>query len=106
MNSIGTSQLTFRIRDILGNTVKSLRIDTEDFVAIGILLLAMGAVIVASITALGLVFGRVNGGDATKIIIGCVGGSAIGGIASALLRKTSNQKRLRTNTSVKKKKTA
>lgn len=61
--------------------------DTPDILAIGVLVLALGAVTVAIIVAIGLVTGRVSESAASKIIIGCVGGSAISGVVAALLGK-------------------
>jgi hypothetical protein len=54
-------------------------------VAIGVVILAFGAVLVAMIVALGLVFGKAPAKEATEIIIACVSGSAISGVAAALL---------------------
>jgi hypothetical protein len=68
---------------------KSLQIDPADFVAFGILFLAIAAAFVACVIALGLVLGKVSERVAAEIIIACVGGGAISGIVSKLLVRKS-----------------
>jgi hypothetical protein len=77
------------------NTSKSLRnfsIDTPDIVAIGILILAMAAALVAVIVAFGFVFGKASGQDTVEIIGTCVGGSTISGIVAALVGRKSQSR--------------
>ena len=64
---------------------KKFGMDTSDFVAAGVLILAIGSVIVAIIVALGFVFGRVPAKEGSEIIIACVSGSATAGVVAALL---------------------
>jgi len=68
-----------------GSGQKQFSMDTSDIVAVGVVILAIGAVIVAVIIALGFVFGKVPGKEASQIIIACVSGSAISGVVAALL---------------------
>jgi hypothetical protein len=56
--------------------------DAPDIVAFGAVILCIGAVLVAVTIALGFVFGKVQGNQATTIILGCVGGAAIGGVVA------------------------
>lgn len=61
---------------------RSLVVGTADLIAIGVVVLAFGAVLVAVIVSLGFVFGKIPGKEAAQIILGCVGGSSISGIAA------------------------
>jgi hypothetical protein len=70
-----------------------MEINPEDFVAVGVVSLALGAVFVALIVAIGLVLGKVSGREASRIIISCVGGTAISSIVAALLRRSKYQGR-------------
>jgi hypothetical protein len=63
----------------------SFSMEASDIVAVGVLILALGAVLVAVIVSLGLVFGKVPTKEAAEIILGCVSGSAISGVVAALL---------------------
>jgi uncharacterized integral membrane protein len=54
--------------------------DTEDIVAVGAVILCIGGVFASITVALGLAFGKVQGPDAVKIILSCVGGSSIAAI--------------------------
>jgi hypothetical protein len=65
----------------------NLQIDYSDVVGLGVLLLAVGATCVAIVIAIGLVLGKVTEAAAVKIILGCVGGAAISGLASKLTVK-------------------
>ena len=56
------------------------------------LLLAFGSVAVALMIAWGFVNGKVQGGDAVKIIIACVGGSTISGVVAAMMQKPKSRK--------------
>jgi hypothetical protein len=64
----------------------------HDIVAIGVVILAIGAVIVAIIVAMGLLFGKVPAKEGSEIIIACVSGSAISGVVAALLGRRSGSK--------------
>jgi len=64
--------------------------DTADIVAVGILILAIAAALVAVIVGVGFVLGRVDGTNALKIIGTCVGGSTISGIVAALVGRKSS----------------
>ena len=66
---------------------RSFSMDTEDIVAVGAVMLCIGGVLAAVIAAIGLVLGRVQGSDAAKIILGCVGGSTIAAIISKAAQK-------------------
>jgi hypothetical protein len=66
--------------------------DTEDIVAIGALILCIGGLLAAVIVAIGLVSGKVQGSDAIKIILGCVGGSAIAAILGKAAKKNKEKK--------------
>jgi hypothetical protein len=66
-------------------TQRKWNVEAADIVALGVLVLALAASLIAIIIAIGFVFGRVQGGDAFKIIGACVGGSTISGIVAALL---------------------
>jgi hypothetical protein len=70
-----------------GTHSRKLSIDTEDIVAIGAVILCIGAVLAAVIVAVGFVFGKVQGSDATKIILGCVGGATIGALVGKFAKK-------------------
>lgn len=61
-------------------------IDFRDILAVGVVLLALGAVTVAIIIAIGFVRGAVSSSDATTLILGCVGGSAIAAIVAAIVK--------------------
>jgi hypothetical protein len=71
--------------------------DTQDVVAIGAVVLCLGAVvvaiIVAIIVAIGFAFGKIEGSAATKIILGCVGGASITGIVAVLFRRGKQKRR-------------
>jgi hypothetical protein len=68
-------------------------IDFQDILATGVVILAIGAVVVAIVLAVGLSSGRVSCSDAKGIILGCVGGSAIAAVAAAVIgRKTRKRK--------------
>jgi hypothetical protein len=67
--------------------------DTADVVALGILVLAIAAALVAVVVAIGFVYGRASGPDAVKIITACVGGSTISGIVAALLGRGANRRK-------------
>lgn len=56
-------------------------IGTPDIVAVGVVLMALGAMLVAIIIALGFVYGKVPSREAAQIILGCIGGSAVSGLA-------------------------
>ena len=71
---------------------RSFSMDTEDIVAIGAVFLCIGGLLAAVVVAVGLVMGRVQGADATKIIIGCVGGSAIAAILGKAAKKNKEKK--------------
>jgi hypothetical protein len=71
---------------------RSFSMDTEDIVAIGAVLLCVGGLLAAVVVAIGLVMGKVQGSDATKIIIGCVGGSAIAAILGKAAKKNKEKK--------------
>jgi hypothetical protein len=64
---------------------RSFSMETSDIIAIGVVILAIGAVLVAIIISIGFAFGKVPGNEATEIILGCVSGSAISGVVAALL---------------------
>jgi hypothetical protein len=66
---------------------KGLIASTTDIIAIGILALALCAGIVAIIISVGWFTGSINGNAASKTILGCVSGSTISGIVSALVSK-------------------
>src|SRR5260370_42263749 len=51
-----------------GGPARQFSIDTQDIVAIGALVLCIGAVCVAVIVALGFAFGKIDGNPATKPI--------------------------------------
>jgi hypothetical protein len=68
---------------------QEIRIDPDDLIAIGVVLLAVGAVIVAIIVPLGFVFGSVQSSDAVKMIVGCVGGGTVSGLTAALSQPTT-----------------
>jgi hypothetical protein len=68
---------------------KSIVIDPADLIAIGIVILAIGAVVVAIIFSIAVAMGRVSVKDASTVILGCVGGAAISGVVAALLGKKS-----------------
>ncbi|MGO9561434.1 MAG: hypothetical protein ACLPPV_02185 [Candidatus Korobacteraceae bacterium] len=68
----------------------SLNATTNDIIAIGILVLAVCAGIVGIIIAIAWTIGAVQSGAAVKTILGCVGGSTISGIVSALVGKKSS----------------
>lgn len=68
-----------------GARKREFSMDASDIVAIGVVVLAVGAVFVAIIVALGLVFGRVPDYLAAKVILGCVGGSVVAGVAAVLV---------------------
>jgi uncharacterized integral membrane protein len=70
-----------------GTHSRRFSIDTEDIVAIGAIILCIGAVLAALIVALGFVFGKVQGPDATKIILGCVGGATISALVGKFAKK-------------------
>jgi hypothetical protein len=61
------------------------QVDPSDIVAAGILILAIAAAFVACVTVLGLVWGKVGEKTAAEIIISCVGGATLTGIASKLI---------------------
>ncbi len=68
-----------------GARKRAFSMETPDIVAVGVVILAIGAVLVAAIISLGFVFGKVPGREATEIILGCVSGSTISGVVAALL---------------------
>jgi hypothetical protein len=72
---------------------RSFSIEASDFVAVGVIILAIGAVLVAVIVALGMVFGKLPAKDGKDIILGCVGGAAISGVVAALFGRKSKAKR-------------
>jgi hypothetical protein len=76
-----------------GGRRRQYSIEPADLVAIGIVVLAIAAALVAVIVALGFVFGKASGGDAAKIIGMCVGGSTISGIVAALVGRKSKSSR-------------
>ncbi|HTB93378.1 MAG TPA: hypothetical protein VK728_11140 [Candidatus Sulfotelmatobacter sp.] len=71
---------------------RTFSMDTEDIVAIGAVILCIGGLLAAVVVAVGLVLGKVQGSDATKIIIGCVGGSAIAAILGKAAKKSKEKK--------------
>ncbi len=73
-----------------GNSVNA---TTNDIVAIGILVLAFCAGIVGIIIAIAWTVGAVQPEAALKTILGCVGGSTISGIVSALVGKKKGGRR-------------
>ena len=58
-------------------TKRSFTMETSDIVAIGVVILALGAVLIAVIIAVAFAFGAVPGKEAAEIILGCVGGFAV-----------------------------
>jgi hypothetical protein len=76
-----------------GGPARQFSIDTQDIVAIGALVLCIGAVCVAVIVALGFAFGKIDGNPATKIILGCVGGASISGVVGAISRAGKRKKK-------------
>ncbi|MGA8143501.1 MAG: hypothetical protein WB987_06415 [Candidatus Acidiferrales bacterium] len=70
-----------------GTKGRKFSMDTEDIVAIGAVILCIGGVLAAVIVAVGLVLGKVQGADATKIILGCVGGAAIAALVGKGAKK-------------------
>jgi hypothetical protein len=87
MGSNATLKMMFNDDDDRGGKRRRRQysIEPADMIAIGILILAIAAALIAVIVALGFVFGKVNGADAAKIIGLCVGGSTISGIVAALV---------------------
>jgi len=79
------------VRDAISGK-RSHRLYNIDLVALGVLLLAFGAVGVALMVAWGFVNGKVQGSDAVKIIIACVGGSTLSGVVAAMMRKGKARK--------------
>jgi hypothetical protein len=71
---------------------RALVIDPSDLIAIGILILAVGAVLVAIIFSIAVAMGKVPVKDASTVILGCVGGAAISGVVAALLGKKSKER--------------
>jgi hypothetical protein len=63
------------------------RLYNIDLVALGVLLLAFGSAAVALMIVWGFVNGNVQGRDAVKIIVACVGGSTISGVVAAMMPK-------------------
>ena len=72
---------------------RTFSMDTSDVIGIGVIILAIGSVLVAVIIALGLVFGKVPGKEGTEIILGSVGGAAISGVVGALFGRKGKAKR-------------
>ena len=66
---------------------KSFTLSYRDILALAVLLLALGAVLVAIIIAIFWGLGKIEAHDAVKVISVCVGGSAISGLATAILKK-------------------
>ena len=52
-----------------------------------LVILAVGAVTVAIVVAVFWAAGTIDGDQASKVIIACVGGSAISSVAAALLKR-------------------
>jgi hypothetical protein len=69
---------------LIASRSKSISFDAEDIVAFGALVLCIAGGAVALVIAVALAFRAVNGSVATKIILGCVGGSAVGSIVAKL----------------------
>lgn len=65
---------------------RSVTVGTGDILAIGVIVLAAGAVFVAAIVAVGFASGNVPAQEATPIILGCVGGSSIASIVVLLVK--------------------
>jgi hypothetical protein len=84
-----TSLVTVTRRSKTGATVTKQRYRTQpaDFVGIGILVSAAGAVIVSAILATALLIGRIDGREALKIVATCVGGSTIALIVGVATRR-------------------
>jgi hypothetical protein len=72
---------------------RHLSIDTADIVAIGAVILCIGEVLAALIVTLGFVFGKVQAKPAEDIILGCVGGSAVGGVIAGVLGRPSRKRK-------------
>lgn len=66
---------------------KSFTLSYRDILALGVVFLALGAVLVAIIVAIFWGFGKIQAHDAISVITVCVGGSAISGLATAILKK-------------------
>jgi hypothetical protein len=64
---------------------RTFSIEASDIVALGVVILSIGAVGVAFYISTGFVHGKVPAKEATEIILGCVSGSAITGVAAAIL---------------------
>ena len=77
--------LAVEVEDQEGGKKRKISIRPRDIVALGVVILAMGAVLVAIIVAIGLVLGRLSGKEAGAIIVACVGGSAIAAVVAALV---------------------
>jgi len=75
------------------NERKYLQIEPEDFVAIAVLVLAIGAVSAAIIIGILWGLGRIDGAPAERIIIASLSGGAISGLVGALF-KYKRRKRL------------
>jgi|HubBroStandDraft_4_1064222.scaffolds.fasta_scaffold594931_1 hypothetical protein len=72
---------------VKGGGGKSFTLSYRDILALGVFLLALGAVLVAIIIAIFWGFGKIQAHDAKEVITVCVGGSAISGLATAILKK-------------------
>jgi hypothetical protein len=97
------SLVTVSRRSKSGDAVTRQRYRTQpaDFVGMGILVLAAGTVVVSVILATALLIGKVDGGEALKIVATCVGGSTIALIGGAATRRpfTAGANPLRTTSS-------
>jgi|ERR1700678_541271 len=83
------SLVTVNRRFKSGATVTKQRYRTQpaDFVGMGIMILAAGAVLVALALAIGFVLGKIDGDGALKMIATCLGGSTIAIVAGAVTRR-------------------
>ena len=71
---------------IKGGGGKSFTLTYRDILALGVVFLAIGAVLVAIIVAIAWAMGNIQAKDAITVIKYCVGGSAISGLATAILK--------------------
>ena len=74
-----------------GGKLRSVEVKSDDIVAIAIVMLAIGAVVVAVLMTIGVLMELVSGKTATPIILGCVGTAGIAGVVGHLRRHSKNR---------------